>query len=306
MSKRLSMDTDDSSDSVDFPISPSASSLSFSCSPNSTSNSFSLDSILQNQSFNLSSPPFPKNQPSLQPKSEASNMFMIDYTPKEEELEQEEMFDQMDSKISITCTNPTTISTAQEVSQRVKSLKTDHDRNFVLQSILSTCTPSQLQFVSKLIHPFLQRDFIATLPTELSICILSYLDPYSLCQASLVSKKWYRLVNDESLWRKLFGQYHFELSSDYKFFPHFTWKAIFKYKYRVHYNWVKGGNSLTWNLNGNVEGVVTCLIFDKKRIITGSDDRTIRIWSTETGEMLRVVIFFFFFLFLSLSFLLFF
>ncbi|CAG8535906.1 9808_t:CDS:2, partial [Racocetra fulgida] len=50
-------------------------------------------------------------------------------------------------------------------------------------------------------------DFIAALPKELSIHILSYLDAISLCRAAQVCKLWRRLADDEVVWHKLCEQH---------------------------------------------------------------------------------------------------
>ena len=197
----------------------------------------------------------------------------------------------MTSKNSIHCNIPEVIGIAQEISKKIKTLKNDEERNYVIQTVLSSCRPRQLQFISKLIQPHLQRNFIGVLPAELSLQILSNLDPLSLCRASRVSKRWKQLIDDETLWKRQCERFHFEVSREYSFstVSYFPWKEFFKRKYRVYMNWMKGGDSTIQHLNAHPTGVVTCLHFDDKRIISGSDDCTIKIWSIQTGKPLRVV-----------------
>jgi len=195
------------------------------------------------------------------------------------------------SKDAVTCNDPEVLHAAQDMAQRLKAIKTDEARAFVLQSILSSCRVRQLQFVSTLIRPFLQRDFISHLPTEMSVEILSHLDPLSLCRAASVSKKWRSLVNDDKIWRGLAERFHFDYPRDWHQHAGFSWKEFFKSKYRVHLNWVRGGNSRIYHLPGHANGVVTCLQFDERRIISGSDDCTIKIWATQSGQLLRTVSF---------------
>jgi len=50
-------------------------------------------------------------------------------------------------------------------------------------------------------------DFIAYIPKELSLHILSYLDATSLCRAAQVSKSWKLLADDDQVWHKLCEQH---------------------------------------------------------------------------------------------------
>ncbi|GAA5810738.1 hypothetical protein MFLAVUS_004164 [Mucor flavus] len=54
------------------------------------------------------------------------------------------------------------------------------------------------------IEPYLQRDIVSQLPTELAIYTLGFLDFASLLQASQVSKSWHNICDNPSLWRDLF------------------------------------------------------------------------------------------------------
>jgi len=194
------------------------------------------------------------------------------------------------SRDSITCDDPLTQTIARDMAQQLKAIKTDEGRAYILQTILSSCRLRQFQFVSTLIRPFLQRDFISYLPMEVSVEILSHLDPLSLCRAAMVSKKWRALVSDDKIWRVLTERFHFDFPRNWLHVPTFSWKEFFKGKYRIHLRWMKGGlSTIQQHLPGHVNGVVTCLQFDDKRIISGSDDCSIKIWSTETGHLLHVV-----------------
>ncbi|KAF9524416.1 WD40-repeat-containing domain protein [Crepidotus variabilis] len=79
-------------------------------------------------------------------------------------------------------------------------------RRHLLRSVLASCTPSELLYISQTIAPLLKRDFLADLPAELSLLVLSYVDePRTLCRAMRVSKRWYAIVRDESVWRMMCG-----------------------------------------------------------------------------------------------------
>ncbi|CAG8507606.1 51_t:CDS:2 [Dentiscutata heterogama] len=75
------------------------------------------------------------------------------------------------------------------------------------QGILAQCCLPQLSFISNRLKGIIRIDFIAALPKELSIHILSYLDAISLCRAAQVCKLWKRLADDEVVWHKLCEQH---------------------------------------------------------------------------------------------------
>jgi F-box-like len=61
-----------------------------------------------------------------------------------------------------------------------------------LTSVVSSCTPSELLFVSQTIN---HRDFLYSLPTKLSLYILKFIDePKTLVRADQVSKHWRSIV----------------------------------------------------------------------------------------------------------------
>ncbi|GAA5880440.1 hypothetical protein JCM3774_005192 [Rhodotorula dairenensis] len=74
-----------------------------------------------------------------------------------------------------------------------------------LLSLLLADTPSlALAPLLPLIQPRLQRDFLASLPTELADHVLSFIDdPQTLLRAATVSKRWRRLVLDDHTWKRL-------------------------------------------------------------------------------------------------------
>ena len=88
-------------------------------------------------------------------------------------------------------------------------------RKRYLVSLLNDCTPSELLFISQTIAPMLRRDFLAELPPEIALHILSFVDdPKTLARASQVSKRWHDLVQDEWLWKTMCGTYRFNTEID--------------------------------------------------------------------------------------------
>ena len=84
-------------------------------------------------------------------------------------------------------------------------------RQDYLAALLSQCSSRELFFISTRIAPLLKRDFLADLPIELSLHILSFVDhPRTLARIACVSRKWHALVQDEQAWRGLASAYHFD------------------------------------------------------------------------------------------------
>lgn len=81
------------------------------------------------------------------------------------------------------------------------------DRNLILQGILSQCCFPQLSFISQEVSSLIRIDFITTLPIELSLKILCYLDCESLCNAAQVSRNWKKLADDDRVWHHMCEQH---------------------------------------------------------------------------------------------------
>ncbi|VBB86285.1 Putative protein of unknown function [Podospora comata] len=135
-------------------------------------------------------------------------------------------------------------------------------------------------------------DFISQLPTELAILILAELDGPSLGTASLVNKRWAHVVENRHVWRESFLR---EKTTAYAtggsiqpgsglgvpfVHPGNDWKNIYRAKEQLDRNW-KEGKARPVYLNGHTDSIY-CLQFDEDKIITGSRDRTIRVWDMRT------------------------
>ncbi|KAL2270545.1 hypothetical protein VTJ83DRAFT_2729 [Remersonia thermophila] len=135
-------------------------------------------------------------------------------------------------------------------------------------------------------------DFVSQLPVELSIQILSLLDAATLATASRVSSTWYRIVQDQQIWRESFLR---EKTTTYATGgpvkpgaglgippnrPTNNWKEIYRVKTQLDGHWRKGKARPVY-LNGHTDSIY-CLQFDESKLITGSRDRTIRVWDMNT------------------------
>ncbi|KAL1839395.1 hypothetical protein VTJ49DRAFT_1526 [Mycothermus thermophilus] len=135
-------------------------------------------------------------------------------------------------------------------------------------------------------------DFVSQLPVELSIQILSLLDAATLSTASRVSSTWYRMIQDQQIWRESFLR---EKTTTYATSgpvkpgaglgvppnrPTNDWKEIYRVKTQLDSHWRKGKARPVY-LNGHTDSIY-CLQFDESKLITGSRDRTIRVWDMNT------------------------
>jgi WD40 repeat protein len=63
------------------------------------------------------------------------------------------------------------------------------------------------------------------------------------------------------------------------------WKAAFLRQSRVENNWRTRPLQTAKVLRGHDDHVITCLQFCDNRIISGSDDSTLKVWSVATGRV---------------------
>lgn len=142
--------------------------------------------------------------------------------------------------------------------------------------LLQRSNTSTLQFTNSLITPILKRDFIACLPHELKLQVISHLDIRTLCIASRVSKKWKSLIDlDRNTWLRLLQKDGFDLPTT----PTISWKEHYKRQYTLKSNWKKGRFKRI-EFEGHTEFIVTCLQFDEEKIVSGATDSMINIYNT--------------------------
>ncbi|KAB5569931.1 WD40-repeat-containing domain protein [Coniochaeta sp. 2T2.1] len=135
-------------------------------------------------------------------------------------------------------------------------------------------------------------DFITCLPAELAIQILAYLDAATLATASRVSKEWCEAAANQHIWRESFLR---EKTTTYatsgpvkpgtglgvpSIQPNNDWKQIYRVKEELDKRW-KEGKARPVYLNGHSDSIY-CLQFDESKIITGSRDKTVRVWDMAT------------------------
>ena len=173
------------------------------------------------------------------------------------------------------------------------------ERIRALSCLVQRCSLAEIRHLQKVIEPHLQKDFIAALPKELSLMVLGCLGPKDLARAAGVSRYWRTLTEDHLLWRERCQ----ETGLSFDQFPNSQqpgpchgrskWKALFLRHSRVNANWRKGlaDEAATGKLlRGHDDHVITCLQIAGEKILSGSDDNTLKLWCARTGAQLVTLV----------------
>ncbi|KAI9762951.1 MAG: hypothetical protein M4579_000014 [Chaenotheca gracillima] len=89
------------------------------------------------------------------------------------------------------------------------------ERQRFLAEILNLCDSHQLSFVYSFVSPRLKKDPFQSLPNELCLRILTFVDdPVTLARASQVSKRWHELLSDDMTWKILCEKHAYRRLSD--------------------------------------------------------------------------------------------
>jgi len=145
-------------------------------------------------------------------------------------------------------------------------------------------------------------DPVTVLPTEIVALVFSHLDAFTLKACRAVTKSWATIAADSIIWR---GQYLSEFRKEVYVDPApiqiggagtgrpnqplQQWELMYDARKRLNQNWARGeeGGKAVY-LSGHTDSVY-CVQFDEDKIITGSRDRTIRIWDMHTFKCLKVI-----------------
>ncbi|XP_077461570.1 F-box/WD repeat-containing protein 7 isoform X1 [Stigmatopora argus] len=172
------------------------------------------------------------------------------------------------------------------------------EKLLALDELIDICEPTQVKHMMQVIEPQFQRDFISLLPKELALYVLSFLEPKDLLQAAQTCRYWRILAEDNLLWREKCRE---EAGIDEPLpakkrkavkpgFTHSPWKSAYIRQHRIDTNWRRGDLKSPKVLKGHDDHVITCLQFCGNRIVSGSDDNTLKVWSAITGKCLRTLV----------------
>ncbi|XP_059407795.1 F-box/WD repeat-containing protein 7-like isoform X2 [Carassius carassius] len=171
------------------------------------------------------------------------------------------------------------------------------EKLLALDELIDSCEPTQVKHMMQVIEPQFQRDFISHLPRELALHVLSFLEPKDLLQAAQTCRYWRILAEDNLLWREkcreegidepLYIRRKKVIKPE---FTHSPWKSAYIRQHRIDTNWRRGDLRSPKVLKGHDDHVITCLQFCGNRIVSGSDDNTLKVWSAVTGKCLRTLV----------------
>lgn len=180
---------------------------------------------------------------------------------------------------------------------------TNAERLVAVDKLIEQCEPTQVRYMMKVIEPQFQRDFISLLPKELALHVLSYLEPKDLLRAAQTCTGWRFLADDNLLWKEKCKQAGIITKSTSALsdkpkrgrtgsMPKIAsaWKAAFMRHNTIETNWRSNPIRTPKVLNGHDDHVITCLQFCGNRIVSGSDDNTLKVWSAVTGKCLRTLV----------------
>lgn len=155
------------------------------------------------------------------------------------------------------------------------------------------------QATTKLPLADVRADIVTTLPPEICFSIMEYLDMSSLSRCHRVSKTWKKFASTNRSWRSAYiNKFGDQRKPAYIQFggkglgrtdknPQQDWKRMAMARIRIEENWTKSRAKAVY-FQGHTDSVYCCQ-FDEDKIITGSRDRTIRVWDIHTYKCIRVI-----------------
>ena len=147
----------------------------------------------------------------------------------------------------------------------------------------------------------IREDPARVLPVELMEQILCFLDPQTLARAESVCHDWRSKARSRHVWRHVFEREYnavgshrfrsqpqpFPVRGVGKGVPDQDWRRMYLLRRQIDNRWAEGKAAAIY-LNGHKDSVY-CVQFDEQKIITGSRDRTIRVWDTHTFQCIKKI-----------------
>ncbi|KAJ8936215.1 hypothetical protein NQ318_014844 [Aromia moschata] len=206
---------------------------------------------------------------------------------------------------------PTKDNPPPEMSEWLAQFSTwsNAERIMAINELIARCEPTQVRHMMQVIEPQFQRDFISLLPKELALNVLSFLEPRDLLRAAQTCRSWRFLAEDNLLWKEkckhagideipkrgcrqdrpvcicLLGRV-LQLGKILECCN----LAAYMRQHAIEMNWRTKPIRPPKMLKGHDDHVITCLQFCGNRIVSGSDDNTLKVWSATTGKCLRTLV----------------
>ncbi|CAG2250563.1 FBXW7 [Mytilus edulis] len=172
------------------------------------------------------------------------------------------------------------------------------ERLMALDELITFCDPTQVRHMMQVIEPQFQRDFISLLPKEVCLKVLPFMCCLSWSQNLLPSYpgsidadtsrghcSWRNVARRKYDDNLVYGIH--QLRQRPFSCP---WKSLYMRQHQIELNWRTGEIPGPKLLKGHDDHVITCLEFCGTRIVSGSDDNTLKVWSAITGKCLRTLV----------------
>ena len=184
---------------------------------------------------------------------------------------------------------------------------TPQNQNHLVFRLLKRTDRSSLSTFNGLLNDCLKRDLIGNLPVEIAMKVLSYLDAETLLSISKVCKKWFKIINNTALWTNLLKKdklitddavIKYELNESKELIDEWCTlpddinpaQVLYKKRRMIVNRWLDPNyKPKRISVKGHGNKVVTCLQHDEEKIVTGVDDKYILIYSTQTGQLMKVL-----------------
>ncbi|KFY56874.1 hypothetical protein V496_06614, partial [Pseudogymnoascus sp. VKM F-4515 (FW-2607)] len=190
-------------------------------------------------------------------------------------------------------------ATAAAQNEMLRRMQMEKDMYLDCESAVELALPQYSLPTSDKEDAIVRIDFVGSLPEELAVHVLSMLDHRGLAQASEVSRRWYQVANTNYVWKESFYRDNsttFAMGQPVKpgqglglppTLPDKEWKQVYKARQQLDRNW-REGEALAVYLYGHTDSIY-CVQFDEHKIVTGSRDKTFRVWDTHTYKCLLVI-----------------
>ncbi|CAD5120477.1 unnamed protein product [Dimorphilus gyrociliatus] len=151
------------------------------------------------------------------------------------------------------------------------------EQSDALEQLVQNCAPSQAKSLMASLESQFQRDFISLLPKELALYVLSFLSARDLVKAAQTCRYWLVLVDDNLLWKEKCEEDGVLIRQTPSF------KKLYLEQLNIEHNWKTMPTDDPLVLKGHDDHVITCLEYSGDRIVSGSDDNTLKVWNSKTG-----------------------